>query len=115
MEIRINARHGKLPESLRNQAEQRFARIGRLDGRITSASMVIDGNARLHRVEARISAAGGPPLVGHAEGPTLRGAMDGALHRVERQLKRRGERRVARRHRGVQPAAPAISSEEEMQ
>src|SRR5690606_24119322 len=101
MEIRINARHGKLPESLRNQAEQRLGRLGRLDTRITSASMVVDGNARMHRVEARVSAAGGPPLIGHAEGPTLRGAMDGAIHRVERQLKRRGDRRVARRTRGV--------------
>lgn len=115
MEIRINARHGKLPESLRNQAEQRLNKLGRLDGRITSASMVFDGNARSHRVEARVSAAGGPPLIGHAEGPTLRGAMDGAIHRLERQLKRRGDRRVARRTRGLTSAAPLPASEEDMQ
>ena len=100
MEIRINARHGKLPESLRNQAEQRFLRLERLGRRITAGSLVIDGTARLHRAEARVLAAGGPPLIGHAEGPTLRAAIDGALHRLERQLKRRGERRVARRTRG---------------
>lgn len=103
MEIRINARHGKLPESLRNQAEQRFMRLERLGRRITAGSLVIDGTARLHRAEARVLAAGGPPLIGHAEGPTLRAAIDGALHRLERQLKRRGERRIARRTRGPAP------------
>jgi ribosomal subunit interface protein len=105
MDITINARHGKLPDSLRRQAEQRFARLERLDRRITTASLVIDGTPRAHRAEARLITAGGPPLIGHAEGPTLRGAIDGALRRLERQLKRRGERRIARRTRGLATAA----------
>lgn len=113
MEVRINARHGKLPDSLRNQAEQRFSRLERLDRRITAGSLVIDGNARMHRAEARLLAAGGPPLIGHAEGPTLRGAIDGALHRLERQLKRRGERRIARRTRGAEPTAPVVEADED--
>lgn len=100
MEIRINARHGKLPESLRNQAEQRFMRLARLGRGITAGSLVIDGTARQHRAEARVMTAGGPPLIGHAEEPTLRAAIDGALHRLERQLKRRVERRIAARTRG---------------
>jgi ribosomal subunit interface protein len=106
MEIRINARHSKLPDSLKNQAEQRFGRLQRLDRRITAGSLVIDGTAHLHRAEARLVAAGGPPLIAHAEGPTLRGAIDAALHRLERQLKRRGERRVARRTRDVALVVP---------
>jgi ribosomal subunit interface protein len=113
MEIRINARHGKLPESLRNQAEQRFSRLEKLDSRITAGSLVIDGTARLHRAEARLLAAGGPPLIGHAEGATLRGAIDGALHRVERQLKRRGERRITRRTRGAALALPQVAIPDE--
>lgn len=106
MEIRINARHGRMPDSLRNQAEQRFSRLARLDRRITVGSLVVDGTARTHRAEARLVAAGGPPLIGHAEGPTLRGAIVTALHRLERQLKRRGERRVARRTRHTVGVAP---------
>ena len=105
MEITINARHGKLPDSLRRQAEARFSRLERLDRRITTGSLVIDGTARAHRAEARLVAAGGPPLIGHAERPTLRGAIDGAFRRLERQLKRRGERRIARRTRGLTAAA----------
>ncbi|MBR9990455.1 MAG: HPF/RaiA family ribosome-associated protein [Gemmatimonadetes bacterium] len=107
MDIRINARQGRVPESLRKQAEQRFERFERFDSRITAGSLVVDGNARLHRAEARLVAAGGPPLIGRAEGPTLRGAIDVALHRLERQLKQRGDRRVARRTRGLAVAAVA--------
>ena len=112
METRINARHAKLPESLRNQAEQRFTRLERLDPRITTGTLVLDGTARMHRAEARVVTAGGPPLIGHAESATLRGAIDGALDRVERQLKRRGERRIARRTRtGIAAPVPDIQDE----
>jgi ribosomal subunit interface protein len=99
MEISIHARHGKLPESLKNQANQRLARLERFDRRLTSAALVIDGAAGRHHAEARLAPAGGPPLIGHGEAPTLRAAIDTAIDRVERQLKRRGERRVARRGR----------------
>jgi putative sigma-54 modulation protein len=101
MEITINARHGKIPDSLRNQAQQRLARMERFDRRLTSAALVIDAIPNGHHAEARIAPAGGPPLVAHNEAATLRAAIDGALDRVERQLKRRRERRVARRSRVV--------------
>ncbi|HEX6134833.1 MAG TPA: HPF/RaiA family ribosome-associated protein [Longimicrobiales bacterium] len=101
MEITINARHGKLPDSLRNQANLRFSRFERIDRRLTSGALVIDGAARGYRAEARLIPAGGPPLISHAHASTLRAAIDGAFDRLERQLKRRRERRVARRTRGV--------------
>lgn len=104
MEITINARHAKLPDSLRNQAALRFSRFERIDRRLISGALVIEPAARGHRAEARLLPAGGPPLISHAESPTLRAAIDGALDRVERQLKRRRERRVARRTRGVAAA-----------
>ncbi|HEX6309866.1 MAG TPA: HPF/RaiA family ribosome-associated protein [Longimicrobiales bacterium] len=104
MEITINARHGKLPDSLRNQATRRFSRFERIDRRLTAGALVIDGSARDYRAEARLVPAGGPPLIGHAQAGTLRAAIDGALDRLERQLKRRRERRVARRTRGLADA-----------
>jgi ribosomal subunit interface protein len=103
MEITINARQGRLPDSVRNQAVQRFSRLERLDRRISTGTLVIDAISNGHRAEARLLAAGGPPLVGHAEAGTLRGAIDGALERLERQVKRRRERRLARRSRARVP------------
>jgi ribosomal subunit interface protein len=99
MDISINARHCKVPESLRNQARQRMDRVARLDRRLTAATLVFDVENTERRVEARVTVAGGPPIIGQGTGPTLRGALDTALTRVERQIKRRRERMVARRSR----------------
>jgi ribosomal subunit interface protein len=108
MQITINARNGRLPDSLRNQAEQRLSRMERFDRRLTSATLVIDGAPNGHRAEVRIPTAGGPPLIAHAEAATLRAALDGAIDRVERQLKRRSERRVARRSRAGAAVRDAV-------
>ncbi|HSJ08289.1 MAG TPA: ribosome-associated translation inhibitor RaiA [Longimicrobiales bacterium] len=99
MEVTINARHCKVPDSLKNQAEQRFARMERIDRRITTATLVFDEAAGVRRAEARLTIPGGSLLVGHGQGATLRAAMDGALGRLDRQLKRSRDRRVARRTR----------------
>ena len=99
MDVTINARHCKVPDSLKNQAEQRFARMERIDRRITTATLVFDEAAGVRRAEARLTIPGGSLLVGHGQGATLRAAMDGALNRLDRQLKRSRDRRVARRTR----------------
>ncbi|HUF51703.1 MAG TPA: ribosome-associated translation inhibitor RaiA [Longimicrobiales bacterium] len=109
MEITINARHCSVPDSLRNQAAQRLGRLERLDRRITAATLVFDGAANDRRAEARIAVAGGPPLVGQGRAATLRAAMDGAISRLERQLKRRRERMIDRRTRRI-PAARTDST-----
>ena len=97
MEITINARHITLPDSLRNQVTQRLTRMQRLNRRITGGTIVFDIERGIRRAEARLAVAGGPPLLGHGKGATLRAAMDGALERLERQLKRRHDRMIARR------------------
>jgi ribosomal subunit interface protein len=110
MDITINARHCRVPDSIRNQAQQRLARLERLDRRIPAATLVFEIEASVCRVEARVAVAGGPPVIGQAEGPTLRNAMDGALSRVERQLKRRRQRIVARRTRVVPVPEPDLAT-----
>jgi ribosomal subunit interface protein len=111
MDITINSRHCTVPDSLRNQAEQRVRRLQRIGRGITAATLVFDAERNSRRVEARATMAGGPPIVGHGEGPTLRGAMDEALGRLERQLKRQRDRRVARRSQRVPLREPELSVE----
>jgi ribosomal subunit interface protein len=103
MDITINARHCRVPESLRNQATQRIQRLARIDRRLTAATLVFDVEHNVKRVEARVAVAGGPPIVGQDEGATLRNALDGALHRIERQLKSRRQRMLDRRTRSGSP------------
>lgn len=101
MEISINTRHCTIPDSLRTQAGRRFERIERLDARVIAGTLVFDGAPSGRRVEARLAVAGGPPLVSHGDAPTWRAAMDTALDRLERQVKRRRRRMIDRRSRGV--------------
>lgn len=101
MEITINARHCTVPDSLRNQATQRIARLQRLHRRLTGGTIVFETEREVRRADARLAVAGGPPLIGRGEGPTLRVALDSALDRLERQLKRRRERIIARRGRSA--------------
>jgi ribosomal subunit interface protein len=99
MDITINARHCRVPDSLRIQAARRFNRLARIDRRLTAATLVFEVDHGVKRVEARVTVAGAPPMISHDEGATLRNAMDGALARIERQLKRRRQRMLDRRTR----------------
>jgi ribosomal subunit interface protein len=99
MDITINARHCRVPDSLRNQAQQRLERLARLDRRLTAATIVFDVDSLVKRVEARVAVAGGPPIISTGDGATLRNALDVSLDRLERQLKRRRRRIVDRRTR----------------
>jgi ribosomal subunit interface protein len=101
MDITINARNLNVSDSLRNQAAYRFARLERLDRRLTAATLVFEADRTTKRAEARVAVAGGPPIIGHGEGATLRNALDAALDRMERQLKRRRQRMLDRRSRTV--------------
>jgi ribosomal subunit interface protein len=107
MDITINARHCKVPDSLRNQAQQRLDRLARLDRRLTAATLVFDVENTVKRVEARVAVAGGPPIIGAGNGATLRSAMDTSLDRLERQLKSRRKRILTRRTRAV-PATVSV-------
>jgi putative sigma-54 modulation protein len=93
MDISINARHQRVGDSLRAQAEFRLSRLQRLEERITSADIVFEVENTTRNAEARLRIAGGPPIIGHGEGATLRNALDAAMDRLERQLKRRRQRR----------------------
>lgn len=100
MEITINARHGTVPDAIRNQATRRLQRLQRLERRLTGGVIVFEAERGERLADARLVMAGGPPLVGQGSGPTLRSAMDRALERLETQLKRRRERLIDRRTRG---------------
>jgi ribosomal subunit interface protein len=92
MDVSINARNLKIGESLRAQADYRLGRLQRLEPRITSATLTLEVENAIKSAEARLAVAGGPPVMGHGQGATLRNALDAAMDRMERQLKRRRQR-----------------------
>lgn len=108
MEIQINARNVKASDSLRAQAAFRMERLQRLEQRITSATITFEVDGTTKRAEARLNAAGGPPVIAEGNGATLRNALDAAMDRIERQLKRRRQRRRDSRTRAVRGRAGGL-------
>ena len=97
MEVTITARRCTVPDPVRQRTDRLMRRIDRYEARVTSAAVNFDDDHAKKIVEARLAVAGGPPLLAHGEGPTFRSALDGAIQRLERQLKRQRQRRRRRR------------------
>ena len=98
MEVTISALHGTFPDSLAEHAERLARRLDRYPLKAASLSIYFEKVSGIRTAEARLSRAGGPPLIAHGSGPTYRNALNQAIDRVERQIKRsRDRRRQSRR------------------
>jgi ribosomal subunit interface protein len=108
MNITMSALHCTLPAPVRRHAEARLERLARFEPRIQGIDVTFEKDHGLHRVEARISVAGGPIMVAHGTGDGFRAAIDRIVDRLGRQLKRRRERRLAHRSAGSPQGAAVV-------
>ncbi len=93
MVVTISARHTTVPTTLHDHAERLAKRLDRLDPRAATMAVSFETRNGIRGAEARLTAAGGPPMIAHGTGPTYRNALNQAVARIERQLKRRRQRR----------------------
>lgn len=108
MLINISARHCTVADSVRRRAEDRLRKLIRFEPRIDSSELVFEQDHGLYAVEARTFVAGRSTIVAHATGTDPRAALDQAVSRVARQLRRQRER--SRDHSAVRVAASSDSS-----
>jgi ribosomal subunit interface protein len=92
MEVTVSAIHCAIPESLHDHAARLGRRLERYNLRAASIVLTFENPNAQRTVEARLTAAGGPPLLAQATGDTYRAALNQAVDRLERQLKRRRQR-----------------------
>lgn len=97
MIVTISARHCEIPDSLRATTERRVARLRRYHPRLAQAEVVYDRERVAHAAEIRLLVEGDSPVIAHGAGETFDVALDAAVGRVSRQLKRGRERRTTRR------------------
>ena len=105
MDVTINTLHCTVPESIRKQTSMRIERLMRLNPDAQGATANFSSEGSLRRLEGRVPVRGRPPLIGQGEGATFRTALDRAVERIERQLKRRNDRNRNRRESGPRTAA----------
>jgi ribosomal subunit interface protein len=99
MEITMNARHCTVPESIRRQAQARLERLQQFEPRMLGTTVTFAVESGIKQVDIRAHMKGAPPQVGRGTGPTFRNALDSAMERMERQVKRRREKRRSYRTR----------------
>ena len=112
MQIQISARHGQLDDASRDRIEEKAQKLVRFFDRLTSITVTVD-LAHLEQpvVEVRATAEHHDDFVGTETASNIGAAMDGALQKVEVQLKKHKEKLTGHRAASVKhietPERPA--------
>ncbi|MEJ2203811.1 MAG: ribosome-associated translation inhibitor RaiA [Gemmatimonadota bacterium] len=89
MRVQVAARHCQIPDSTRTRAEYLVGRLTKYEPGIASADVVFEEEKLQKRVEAILSIARSEPVIATGEGQDFRTALDKAVDRLIRILKRR--------------------------
>lgn len=92
MEVKITARHAQVSEAVRAHTQERVQRLQRLDRRPTHAEILFDKERDQKKVEIRLVVTGGSSFIAEAFADNYRTAVDTALDRLTRQMKREHEK-----------------------
>lgn len=101
MDVTITTKRCTVPEPVQEHTRRRVGRLKRFHPRATSATVSFDEDSRRRRCEVRLLVDGGPPLFARFDDSSWRNALNGAVDRLERQLKRQRQRRIRRRNDGA--------------
>ncbi len=103
MEVTISAIHCTIPDSMYDHASRLGRRLDRYGLKAAAAAITFEPVGGIRTVEVRLSIAGGPPSLARGTGPTYRNALNQAMDRIERQVKRTRDRRRHRRRALTSP------------
>lgn len=99
MQISISVRHGHLSEASQEKLKARAEKLARFFDRLMSIELIVDLNdEQAPEVDIQVSAEHKHDFVAHASAETLSGAFDGAVQKIQQQLKKYKER-LHDRHR----------------
>ena len=94
MEITITARHNPVSDAVRLHTTEKLERLARFERRPTHAEVLFDAERAEKKVEIRVVVTGGGTFLAQGAGGSYRAAVDAAVDRLARQLKREHERVV---------------------
>ena len=106
MDVGITARHSEIPSSVADRARERVGALERFEPQATAADIIFDLDHGVSRAEIKLVTAG-RTSVAHGSGNTFRAALDEAVERLTRQLRRRHDQR-ARRHRAADSSRETV-------
>jgi ribosomal subunit interface protein len=104
--VQIMARHCNVPDALLSRTEEHIQKLSRYDPCVSSAEVIYTEEKRSRKAEVVLNIDRGEPVVARG----LRSALDKAMDRITRMLKR--ERQQHRDHRA--PPLPERAPEAEL-
>ncbi len=99
MKTHVSSHHGDYSPGMRHLVEEKIGELVRFYNRATSMEARIEREADSHRVEIICTVPHGPVLVADARADGIRGALDEALSRMARKMKRSREKQTIERRR----------------
>ena len=99
MQVSIAARHGSLNDATREKIHSKAERLIRLFERLRAAEITVDLEHDSPSVDIRVSAEHKHDFVATEQADTVLAAVDGAIHKLEQQLRKYKEK-VQDHHRG---------------
>jgi len=112
MQIDISTRHGHLSEEAQQKIREKAERLSRFHERIRSVAITVDlQHEQSPAVEVRASVDRNPEFVAHANADSLWGSVDGALHKIEDQLRKSREKSVDHRAARRRTEDPVVVSD----
>ncbi len=114
MQINISARHGHLSAGTQEKITEKVEKLGRYFDRMTAILVTINLEHRESpQVEIRVSVEHSEALVAAEQSSEVMSALDGALHKIEQQIRRHKDKRTERRKPPVKHLEVPADSEPE--
>ena len=86
MLITFTTRHMEATPALKAHAEQKAGKLNKYFDRIQEVDVVVEALKDLMRAELRVHAEHNHLLISHHDDPDAYAAIDGSMHKMERQL-----------------------------
>ncbi|TKJ37665.1 MAG: ribosomal subunit interface protein [Planctomycetes bacterium B3_Pla] len=102
----ISGKHVEITEAIRSHAETKTSKLPKYYNSINRVEVIIDGNKGGNTsVEIIAKAEHGKIFVGTETGQDAYRCIDMAVHKLERQLRRKKSRERDNKHSGTQPSS----------
>ncbi|MDX1646022.1 MAG: HPF/RaiA family ribosome-associated protein [Longimicrobiales bacterium] len=108
MRISITERRCDLPKRVRDRTESLVAGLSKFEERATSAEVIYADEKHTRKAEIIVHIDGAPNVVARGEGEEFRAALDRAIERARRMLKKQ---RDQRRDHQAPPLSETMSAE----
>jgi len=114
VQTNISARHGHLSSSTQERITEKVEKLNRYFDRLTAIQITVDLEHRENpTVELKVSVEHSEALVATDQSGDVMSSLDGALHKIEHQIRRHKDKRTERRRPPLKHLEVPVESEPE--